>query len=65
MLTARGNKWSNPEREKKLNDAVKGWINHFRYADMKGLVEGGDDAKFGVDQIRMYFVGIQLGGRTD
>ena len=39
MLTARGNKWSNPEREKKLNDAVKGWINHFRYADMKGLME--------------------------
>ncbi len=43
VLTARGNKWSNPEREKKLNDAVRGWINHFRYADMKGLMEELDE----------------------
>jgi len=43
MLTARGNKWSNPVREKKLNDAVRGWINHFRYADMKGLMEDLDE----------------------
>ena len=43
MLTARGNKWSNPVREKKLNDAVRGWINHFRYADMKGLMEELDE----------------------
>jgi hypothetical protein len=43
MLTARGNKWSNPVREKKLNDAVRGWINHFRFADMKGLMEELDE----------------------
>ena len=43
MLTTRGNKWSNPVREKKLNDAVRGWINHFRYADMKGLMEELDE----------------------
>lgn len=43
MLIARGNKWSNPEREKELNDAVRGWINHFRYADMKGLMEELDE----------------------
>ena len=43
MLTARGNKWSNPVREKKLNDAVRGWSNHFRYADMKGLMEELDE----------------------
>lgn len=43
VLTTRGNKWRNPEREKKLNDAVRGWINHFRYADMKGLMEELDE----------------------
>jgi len=37
-LTVRGNRWSNQKREKMLNDAVKGWINHFRYADMKDLM---------------------------
>jgi group II intron reverse transcriptase/maturase len=42
-LTVRGNKWSNREREKKLNDAVGGWINHFKYADMKGLMEQMDE----------------------
>lgn len=43
MLTTRGNKWSNPVREKKLNDAVRGWINYFRYADMKKLMEELDE----------------------
>ena len=42
-LTVRGNKWSNPERQKKLNDYVRGWINYFKYADMKGLMKGTDE----------------------
>ncbi len=40
-LTVRGNRWSNPEREKKLNDYVRGWINYYKYADMKSLMESG------------------------
>ena len=41
-LTTRGNKWSNPEREKKLREYTTGWINYFRYADMKSLMEETD-----------------------
>ena len=42
-LTTRGNKWSNEEREKKLRDYAKVWINYFRYADMKSLMEQTDE----------------------
>ena len=42
-LTTRGNKWSNPERERKLREYTTGWINYFRYADMKGLMERTDE----------------------
>lgn len=42
-LTTRGNKWSNPEREKKLREYTSGWINYFRYADMKRLMEDTDE----------------------
>ncbi len=42
-LTTRGNKWSNKEREKKLRDYAKGWINYFQYADMKSLMEQTDE----------------------
>lgn len=41
-LTVRGNKWSSPEREKKLRDYTDGWINYYRYADMKSLMENTD-----------------------
>lgn len=41
-LTARGNKWSNPEREEKLRNYTTGWINYYRYADMKSLMENTD-----------------------
>ena len=34
-LTCRANKWSNPERERKLREFVRGWINYYRLADMK------------------------------
>ena len=42
-LTTRGNKWSNSEREEKLRNYTKGWINYYRYADMKGLLEQTDE----------------------
>ena len=42
-LTVRGNKWSNPEREEKLRKYTTGWINYYRYADMKNLMEVTDE----------------------
>ena len=42
-LTVRGNKWSNPERKEKLRRYTTGWINYYRYADMKGLMETTDE----------------------
>ena len=42
-LTVRGNKWSNLEREKKLREYTDGWINYYRYADMKSLMEDTDE----------------------
>lgn len=41
-LTVRGNRWSNPEREKKLREYVRGWVNYFRLADMKELMRQTD-----------------------
>lgn len=41
-LTTRKNRWSNPEREKKLREYTIGWINYFKYADMKKLMEDTD-----------------------
>ena len=34
-LTVRGNRWSNPEREKKLREFVRGWVNYFRLANCR------------------------------
>ncbi len=42
-LTARGNKWSNVEREGKLREYTTGWINYFCYADMKTLMAQTDE----------------------
>ena len=42
-LTVRGNKWSNPEREEKLRKYTNGWINYYRFADMKSLMETTDE----------------------
>ena len=42
-LTTRGNKWSNEVREEKLRSYAKGWINYYRYADMKSLMEQTDE----------------------
>ena len=42
-LTVRGNRWSNTEREKKLWEYVRGWVNYFRLADMKQLMKQTDE----------------------
>ena len=42
-LTVRGNRWSNPERGKKLREYVRGWVNYFRLADMKQLMKQTDE----------------------
>ena len=42
-LTCRGNKWSNDERKKKLADCIKGWVEYFRLADMKYLLQNLDE----------------------
>lgn len=42
-LTVRGNKWGNAEREKRLRDVVRGWVNYFRYADMISLMRRLDE----------------------
>ena len=42
-LTTRGNKWSNQEREEKRRSYARGWINYYRDADMKSLMEQTDE----------------------
>ena len=42
-LTVRGNRWSNPERKKKLREYVRGWVNYFGLADMKQLMKQTDE----------------------
>ncbi len=42
-LTTRGNKWSNEIRRQKLREYIRGWVNYFKLADMKRLVERTDE----------------------
>lgn len=42
-LTKRNNGWSNQKRIKKFNDAMRGWINYFKMADMKKLMVETDE----------------------
>lgn len=42
-LTCRGNRWSNPKREQMLREYVRGWMNYFRFADMKSLMAKTDE----------------------
>ncbi|MGN0265768.1 MAG: group II intron maturase-specific domain-containing protein [Oliverpabstia sp.] len=42
-LTCQGNRWSNPERERRLQNYVGGWLNYFRYAHMKSLMRRTDE----------------------
>ena len=38
VLTARSNGWSNEGRKDKINQFVRGWVQYFRLADMKGML---------------------------
>ncbi|WP_196598692.1 reverse transcriptase domain-containing protein [Pectinatus frisingensis] len=38
VLTARSNGWSNKGRKDKINQFVRGWVQYFRLADMKGML---------------------------
>ena len=42
-MTVRGNKYSNEERKRKLTEYVRGWVNYFRLADMKYLLQRTDE----------------------
>lgn len=42
-LTERNNGWGNEYRAMKLAEYVRGWVNYFSLADMKGLLERTDE----------------------
>lgn len=42
-LTSRSNGWGNEFRANKLKQYIQGWINYFRKADMKGLMNQTDE----------------------
>lgn len=42
-LTKRSNGWGNEYRAKKLTQLVRGWVNYFSLADMKGLMRETDE----------------------
>lgn len=42
-LTKRSNGWGNEYRDIKLTQFVRGWVNYFSLADMKGLLRGTDE----------------------
>jgi RNA-directed DNA polymerase len=37
-LTSRSNGWGNAVRKERMSGFIKGWVNYFKYADMKGLL---------------------------
>ena len=42
-LTSRSNGWGHARRKEKLSAFIKGWINYFKLADMKGLMKSTDE----------------------
>ena len=42
-LTCRGNRWSNEERKRRLETYISGWINYFKLADMRKLMQETDE----------------------
>lgn len=42
-MTKRNNGWGNEYRAMKLTQFVRGWVNYFLLADMKGLLRGTDE----------------------
>ena len=51
-LTRRNNGWGNEYRAMKLTQYVRGWVNYFSLADMKGLLKETDEWLSVVRQIR-------------
>ena len=43
LLTARSNGWSNEGRMAKLKDYIRGWVNYFKIADIKTLLNETDE----------------------
>jgi group II intron reverse transcriptase/maturase len=43
VLTSRNNGWGNEYRALKLTQFIRGWINYFALADMKGLLRSTDE----------------------
>ena len=43
QLTSRSNGWGHVKRKEKLSAFIKGWINYFKLADMKGLMRRTDE----------------------
>lgn len=41
-LTSRSNGWGNARRKEALNQYVRGWVNYFKMADMRGLLRNLD-----------------------
>lgn len=42
-LTSRSNGWGNERRKEVIRQYITGWINYFRYADIKNLLERTDE----------------------
>ena len=42
-LTNRSNGWGNEKRKQQLSNFIKGWINYYKYADMKNLMSKTDE----------------------
>ena len=42
-LTCRGNRWNNEERKRRLKTYISGWINYFKLADMRKLMQETDE----------------------
>lgn len=42
-LTSRSNGWGNDRRKEALSQYIKGWLQYFRLADMKTLLDGIDE----------------------
>lgn len=42
ILTSRSNGWSNEYRKVKLKQFIRGWVNYFSLADMKGMLKTTD-----------------------
>lgn len=42
LLTSRSNGWGDTRRKEELNQYVRGWVNYFKMADLKGILRDVD-----------------------